>query len=165
MSPSRRPCNHKDSCYRKEFKFAEGPVGVNSMQSVKVEPSEFLIVHANDLFSSLASQFPARAESECDNRPASVQSTTAAQRATDFVMVRDPPRAPSVLQPFHPQPVLRVQLNISELPSSFDDCPLSFLPFIVPLSRPPLPSSHSKVLEELLNFGDLNEPVVPQAQP
>jgi hypothetical protein len=76
----------------KKLKFAEGPVGVNSMQSVEVEPSEFLNVHANDLFPSLASQFPARAEAEYDNKPASVQSTTAAQRATDFVMVRDPPR-------------------------------------------------------------------------
>src|SRR5271167_3406885 len=62
------------------------------MQSVEVVPSECLIVHANDLFPSLASQFPARAEAEYDNKPASMQSTNAAQRATDFVMVRDPPR-------------------------------------------------------------------------
>src|SRR5271167_3406886 len=66
-----------------------------------------------------------------------------------FVTLLDPPPVFAVT---HPQPVLRVQLNISELPSSFDDCPLSFLPFIFPLSRPPLPSSHSKVSEELLNF-------------
>ena len=135
------------------------------MQSVEVVPSECLIVHANDLFPSLASQFPARAEAEHDNKIASVQSITAAQRATDFVMARDPPRPTIGFTAIHPQPELRVQLNISELPSSFDDCPLSFLPFTFPLSRPPLPSSHSKVLEELLNFGDLNVPVVPQAQP
>jgi hypothetical protein len=75
----------------KKLKFAEGPSGVNSQQSVEVVPSEFLIVHANDLSTSLAWQFPARAEAEHASRPASAHSIAVAQRAGDFAMVRDPP--------------------------------------------------------------------------
>jgi len=38
------------------------------------------------------------------------------------------------LKEFQPHAGVGVQLNISELPSSFTDCAPSFLPFIVPVS-------------------------------